>query len=175
MISIALSSFAGYFENVNEFSADVSEETFYSQDKKLKKYILKIAFPDKVYKEMLFPQLNAGEKYIYDGDVKLTYYPILEEMIEETIDEDENAILKTLKDIKSDNEQIIKIEKNGELEKIIYNDGYEVHFFQYAIVDNLNFPHMIEIYENGYLISKLSLENIAINNEFFFEELKLNE
>jgi outer membrane lipoprotein-sorting protein len=168
-------SFAGYFENVNEFSAEVKEKSFYNKSKKEKRYLLKIEFPDKVYKEMFFPTLNAGEKYYYNGEKKLTYYPILEEIIEERIDEDENAILKTLRDIKKDNEKIVKIEKNGELEKIIYVDGYEVHFFQYTMIGNLNFPLEIKIYDNGYLITELTLENVKINEEFSFEELKLNE
>lgn len=172
---LTISTFAAYFESVEKFSAEVSEETFYNKEKKLKKYKLKIEFPDKVYKEMLFPELNAGEKYLYNGNVKLTYYPILEETIEEEIDDDENAILRTLKDIKNDNEEIVKVEQNGKLEKMIYNDGYEVQFSKYKNINDLEFPQLIEIYENGYLVSRLSLSNLSINSKFLFEELSVNE
>ena len=57
------------------------------------KYDIKFQVPDKIKKEITFPELNKGELYIYNKNEKTIYLPIFHQITHEKISNDENRII----------------------------------------------------------------------------------
>lgn len=146
---------------INSIQAKVTEQTFINKNNKEKVYTFQMKYPDKVYKEMLAPKINIGEKYIYNGKKKQVFYPLLGDSFIEEIDEDENYILQAIKAIK-DGRKTFTLE-NNEIKTLDMGDGITITFSTYKTFDNLNFPSKVEVFDGKRLMSKLVFSEVKIN------------
>lgn len=155
--------FANSLSKIESMSAQVKENTIVNKNKKEKTYSFTMKYPDKVYKEMISPKINAGEKYIYNGTKKLVYYPLLKDKFIEEIDDNENYILQAIKAIKSGKSKMT-LEKK-EIKELKLDDGVRILFYDYKKIDGLNFPHKVEIYEGKSLYSTLVFSGVKLNQK----------
>lgn len=160
-ILLTLSIYCNSLSKVNTLQAKVVEKTYINKNTKEKSYIFQLKYPDKAYKEILSPKINAGEKYIYNGKKKQVYYPLLGDTFIEDVDNDENYILQGIKLIKDGRKNYT--EENGEISIVDMGDGISLNFSNYKVVDNINFPHKVEIYEGKRLISQLEFSEVKVN------------
>ena len=80
---ISISIFSLDYKGINTIDFEIYEKTNTNNKIREKEYILKIKFPEKVYKEVLKPEINRGEIYVYNEEKTLIYYPVLEQVTEE--------------------------------------------------------------------------------------------
>jgi len=146
---------------ISSIQAKVSEQTFINKNSKEKIYTFQMKYPDKVYKEILAPKLNIGEKYIYNGKKKQVFYPLLGDSFIEEINDDENYILQAIKAIK-DGRKTFTLE-NNEIKELNMGDGITIVFSAYKTYDTLSFPNKVEIFEGKRLVSQLLFSEIKIN------------
>ncbi|MBZ4682680.1 MAG: hypothetical protein PWP46_358 [Fusobacteriaceae bacterium] len=149
--------YSNELKNLKSFKSFVEESTYLEKDIKVKKYNLIVKFPDKLYKEITFPEVNKGEKYIYNDKIKKTYYPLFDQYIEEPIEED--TILDYINFIKND----FNIEENINV-KVEYDNGYSILIREVSEISEIKFPKLIEIYEKNVLIKKIKFFNIEIDS-----------
>lgn len=162
--------FGNDFSDVENFKTKVEQEVFINNKMKEKKYDLIVKFPDLVYKKILFPEINKGEIYVYNKNQKKIFYPLLEQTIIQVVDENENEILNILYDLKDEKKEKEKIEilKNGNnlIKEIVYKTGEKIKFVNYSKIKNINFPTLIEVYnEDEVLISRIKFQEIEINEK----------
>lgn len=172
MIIINTFVFSNSLSKINTLTAKVNEKTIINKNKKEKSYSFGMKYPDKAYKEMLSPKINAGEKYIYNGKKKLVYYPLLKDKFIEDIDENENYILQAIKEIKV-GKKLMVIESD-EVKELDLGDGTRIVFYDYQKIDGLNFPSKVEIYEGKNLYSTLLFSEVKINKSINDEVFKIN-
>lgn len=175
---LGISVFGADFSTIDTFSLDVKERSVINKKEKKKEYILKVKFPDKIYKEMKKPDINKGEQYIYNGNKKTIYIPALKQKNTKDIEEEENYIIKVMRDIKNINYSrakngIIEIE-DGKVKvdtvskKVLeaeYEDETKVVFEKYSEIAGYNFPVKVTIYDKGAFLSQLDFSNIKINEK----------
>ncbi len=172
-----ITMFCADFSEINTFSLSVKERSVINKKEKKKEYILSVKFPDKVYKEMKKPDINKGELYVYNGNKKTIYIPALNQKSTKEIDEDENFVIKVMKDMKMIdyskakngviNTKEAKFQVETASKKVIsaeYEDGIKVVFENYTLVSGYNFPTKTTIYDTGAFVSQLEFSNIKINN-----------
>lgn len=153
--------FSNSLSKINSIQAKVNEKTFVNKNTKEKIYTFQMKYPDKVYKEIISPKLNLGEKYIYNGKKKQVFYPLLGDSFIEDIDEDENYILQAIKAIK-DGRKTFTLE-NNEIKNLDMGDGINITFSGYKNFDGINFPSQVEIFDGKRLVSQLFFSEIKIN------------
>ena len=159
-----LGIFSKSFESIETLNSIIREKTYINGQWRDKKYYISLVYPDKVYKEMLEPKLNLGEKIIYLENYKWVYYPIFDEIYKEKLDGEENYVLSAIKNIKEgignktymDN-RIINLELNEEIKLI---------FEKYILIDDIEFPTEIQVYERNNLIALLYFDNVEINKSY---------
>lgn len=156
--------FSKSFESIETLNSIVNEKTYINGQWREKKYYITLVYPNKVYKEILEPKLNLGEKIIYIENYKWVYYPIFDELYKEKLDGEENYILSALKNIKEgignktyEENRIINLDLNKEI---------KLTFDKYILVDNIEFSTEIRVYEENILIAILCFENLEINKNY---------
>lgn len=133
---------------------------------KLIKYSIDLEFPDRIRKEISYPDINKGELYIYNGTKKTIYLPIFEEYKDSEVDVDENEIIRilnSLKDIEKD-----KTKRKKYLDKTLdglffKNSNINVKFSKYTEVDDYVLPSEIEIFQDNIKLAKIEIYNIMTN------------
>ena len=175
MFCIAATLCAKDFSDIKSFKVNVKEKSIVNKREKKKEYELTVKFPDKVLKEMKSPEVNKGEIYVYNGDKKTVYIPLLNQKSEKTIDEDENYIIKIMKEIRAVN---IENAKNGVVEnengiykvdiekKVVIEalcDDNRIVFSNFENINSINFPKKVEVYEKKSLVSAVEFSDIKIN------------
>lgn len=176
LFSFSSLNFSADFADINTFSVNVKEKSIINKKEKNKEYFLSVKFPDKIYKEMKKPEINKGELYIYNGNKKTIYIPALKQKSTKEIEEDENFIIKVMKDMRNIN---FSKAKNGMIEtkeskykvdsaarkvtEAEYDDGTKVVFENYKNILGYNFPLKVIIYDNGAFVSQLEFSNVQIN------------
>ena len=80
---------------------DVVEKTNIKSKKREISYKIDFILPNKIKKEVIAPELNKGEIYIYDysQNKKVVYLPMFNEVKETQIVDDENRIIKAINKI----------------------------------------------------------------------------
>ncbi len=172
MVILNVITFANSLSQINDFSAKVKETVIDNKNKKEKTYNLMIEYPWKAYKEMLLPQMNKGEKYIYNGDKKSIYYPLLKNTITEKVSSEDNYILQAIAEIKKGNKSIVL--KDKEINSIVLSGGVKVVFSSYKKEGKLKFPSKVEIYQDGVLYSTLTFTDVKINKGINDSYFKIN-
>ena len=95
------------------------------------KYDIKFQVPDKIKKEITFPELNKGELYIYNKNEKTIYLPIFHQITHEKISNDENRIIEVINYIFEKEKKDINFRKkyyNSEIKEISLDDGVKIKF-----------------------------------------------
>ncbi len=185
MLIFGITITAQDFTNIKNFSATVSEKTIVNKKERKKSYVLFVKFPDKIYKEMISPEINKGEIYIYNGNKKTVYIPLLDQKSEKEADSDENYIIKVIKNLREVDISKLKsgVVKNEDgiykintstllIEEAVYDDNI-VKFLNYDKISGNNFPKKVEVYENGSLVSQIEFTNIKVNDGIEDKKFKL--
>jgi outer membrane lipoprotein-sorting protein len=162
LILFSLTVHAKGLEEIGTIKGIIKETSYYNNRKTEKEYRIKSILPDKIYKEMLSPEINRGEIYIYSGEEKLIYYPILEQTVSQKIDEDENFIIKVIKDLKNP-ENLTILKKENKICSLEYDNGLEIIFKDHEKIGEYFFPMYVDIYDDGYLVSEISFEQVELD------------
>ena len=155
------------FADIDTLRLKVVEKTRTQGREKVMSYDLVIKFPDLIYKEVLTPALNRGEKYIYKENKKIVYIPLLQQFEEYEMLEQENQIFNVIDDIKNIHTRNIKYTLNdsGNIEKILYRSGNEIILDNYKDYEGIFFPSEMIVLENNAVLAELSFSDIEINME----------
>ena len=175
-----LSSFAedkNEFKDIDTFKAIVTEKTHLNNQTKIKEYTILANLPDELKKVMISPEINKGEIYLYKGDNKKIYYPLLEQTIDQKITSEENYTLKFISDLKNYNKNSdFKVERsNGKINKIIYKDGVTIAFLDFQKIDNINFPSHIKVFDGESEVSELIFKDIKLNIKLSPKDFSIDE
>jgi len=169
------------FKKINTFKAIFTESSHLNNRTKIKVYEVLASLPDKLKKKIISPSINKGEIYLYIGSDKTIYYPLLEQTIDQKINEDENYILKFIRDLKSNDENINfrVIKSDDQIKKIIYNDGITIIFESFTKINGINFPTHVRILDENIEVSELMIRDIEINvpiskKDFYLDEIIKN-
>ncbi|MBQ3437361.1 MAG: hypothetical protein IJG31_02465 [Fusobacterium sp.] len=157
-----------------KFNAE--EKQLINGREKLIKYSVTIEFPKKIRKEINFPELNKGEVYVYENNLKKVYLPIFDEYKETDIDADENKIIQAInklifleKDEKFKKEYQSKKLKAFKLDE---NENTIININTYLEKDNYILPENIEIIDDNISLGTVFIRdieiNIPLNKEIFY-------
>jgi outer membrane lipoprotein-sorting protein len=165
------------FEKIKTFRATITESSNLNNQKKTKEYHILALLPDQLKKEMISPSINKGEIYVYKGKNKTIYYPLLEQIIEQKIDENENYTLRFIRDLSShtDNPNFKLIKSNNQVKEIVYNDGITIKFESFTTINEIKFPTHVKIFDNSMEVSDLMIKDIEINLPVSKKELSIDE
>lgn len=156
----------------------VEKQLINGREKKLE-YKINIEFPDKVKKEMTFPEMNKGEMYVYNSGKKQIYLPIFDEIREMKSDSDENNIIKTLNKIRdlSDSSKIKKEYQNKKLKSLYIDDNQRISIAikEYIEVEGYVLPKIVEVKDGNISLGTISISDIEINPTFSENEFKMKK
>lgn len=158
----------------------VNEITTVNSKKRELKYSIDFKLPNKIKKEVLYPDLNKGEIYIYDysKNKKSVYLPIFNEIKENSIDSEENRIISTIN-------KIIVAEKNDKKFREDYQNqkrlllqidkNIEIEILDYLNQEDYIFPKTIIIKENNIKVGEVSIGNLVVNKTLENSLFELNK
>lgn len=158
----------------------VNEITTVNSKKRELKYSIDFKLPNKIKKEVLYPDLNKGEIYIYDysKNKKSVYLPIFNEIKENSIDNEENRIISAIN-------KIIVAEKNDKKFREDYQNqkrlllqidkNIEIEILDYLNQEDYIFPKTIVIKENNIKVGEVSIGNLVVNKTLENSLFELNK
>ena len=158
----------------------VNEITTVNSKKRELKYSIDFKLPNKIKKEVLYPDLNKGEIYIYDysKNKKSVYLPIFNEIKENSIDNEENRIISAIN-------KIIVAEKNDKKFREDYQNqkrlllqidkNIEIEILDYLNQEDYVFPKTIIIKENNIKVGEVSIGNLVVNKTLENSLFELNK
>ena len=82
--------------NIKNLAFSTQETLVVNSGERETGYDVKFQVPDKIRKEITFPEMNKGELYIYNGNEKTIYLPIFQQVTHEKISSDENRIIEVI-------------------------------------------------------------------------------
>lgn len=141
-------------------------------------YKVKFQIPNKIKKEMLLPEINKGELYIYTGEEKIVYLPLFEQVSHEKVSSDENRIIEVINYIFEKEKKDTNFRKkyyNGEIKEIVLEDGIKIVFNSFKNIAGYILPETFELYDNNIKIGNILIENYQINPKFDKKEFILEE
>lgn len=164
---ISLITFGKSIDSIKDITFEVEEKLYMNNDTKKSEYVIKYIKPDFIRKEVLKPELNKGEIYIYSEGKKIVYLPLFDQISEGNIVDEEDSILETLNYIIKEQElkEGALTLKNGitlKLEKLRKNSGYTL-------------PENITVYDGDIKVANLKIKNYKINSNLNREELALHD
>ncbi len=168
------SVYAKNLDEIKTISCLVDETSYYNNRKTEKEYQIKSILPDRIYKEIVSPEINKGEIYVYSGNEKFIYYPLLEQTISQKIDEDENFIIKVIKDLKKPKNLTI-LKEGNKIRSLKYETGVEIIFENHYKVGEYNFPKYAKIYDDGILISELKFSDVKLDISLDEKQFRLDK
>ncbi len=152
--------------NIKNLKFYVEEKTRINNRDVITGYNILIKFPNVIKKEMIFPEMNKGEVYIYNGKNKITYIPLFNEIIEEKVNNEENKILEFLNLIidkdKKDKEFKEDYYKNKKI-TILLTTGEKIIIKNMLDVKGYLLPEELEIWSGENKISTLKMKRIEVN------------
>lgn len=156
-------------ENVKKFSFDLAEVNYIGKKKKKILYHVQINLPNIFKKEVLFPELNKGEIYIYKGNMKTVYLPIFNQKKTTNLEKEEIQVLDVIKNLIKQVSLDTEFRKNYYSKKsvdFLLNENYRIVVKSYAEIDQYLFPNKWLLEEKGEKILELTLSKIEINPNF---------
>ena len=166
-ILVASLSFAKNIDGIEDMTVEVAEKLFLNNELKESKYILKYIKPDFVRKEVLSPELNKGEVYIYTSEKKIVYLPLFDQVSEESIKSGEDNILESINYILKEQEL-----KEG---KINLENGAIIELKEIKKFSGYALPETIIIYDGDVEVASLRMKNYKMNTKLDREELSLHD
>lgn len=185
LILLQYFAFAGTknLSDVKTLKFDVLEKTNINGKKREIKYKIDFKLPNKFRKEVISPELNKGEIYIYDysKNKKIVYLPIFDETKENSIQEDENKIIKALNKIikeEKESKDFNKKYNNMTPQTLKIDEQVSIDIQSYSKNNDFIFPETIVINESGSKVGEIKINNIKVNTnieEGVFNNLKVKE
>ena len=154
------------------------EEIILNKESRKTEYNIKFQVPDKIKKEIVAPELNKGEIYIYNKNEKIVYLPLFEQVTYEKVNVDENRIIQVINYIfeqEKENEDFRKKYYNSKIGELILEDGIKIKFEKFSKVDGYLLPVAFKIYDKDIKIGDIKIEEYKINPNFSKEEFKIEE
>ena len=147
---------------------DVVEKTNIKSKKREISYKIDFILPNKIKKEVIAPELNKGEIYIYDysENKKVVYLPIFNEVKETQIVDDENRIIKAINKIIEEEKKNKEFSKNYNAKKpqnLNIDEQVTVDILSYIEVEGYILPEVVDIKDNGTKIGNIKISNLQIN------------
>ena len=133
---------------------DVVEKTNIKSKKREISYKIDFILPNKIKKEVIAPELNKGEIYIYDysQNKKVVYLPMFNEVKETQIVDDENRIIKAINKIIEEEKKNKEFSKNYNAKKpqnLNIDEQVTVDILSYIEVEGYILPEVVDIKDGG--------------------------
>lgn len=147
---------------------DVVEKTNIKSKKREISYKIDFILPNKIKKEVIAPELNKGEIYIYDysQNKKVVYLPMFNEVKETQIVDDENRIIKAINKIIEEEKKNKEFSKNYNTKKpqnLNIDEQVTVDILSYIEVEGYILPEVVDIKDSGTKVGNIKINNIKIN------------
>ena len=147
---------------------DVVEKTNIKSKKREISYKIDFILPNKIKKEVIAPELNKGEIYIYDysQNKKVVYLPMFNEVKETQIVDDENRIIKAINKIIEEEKKNKEFSKNYNAKKpqnLNIDEQVTVDILSYIEVEGYILPGVVDIKDGGTKVGNIKINNIKIN------------
>ena len=147
---------------------DVVEKTNIKSKKREISYKIDFILPNKIKKEVIAPELNKGEIYIYDysQNKKVVYLPMFNEVKETQIVDDENRIIKAINKIIEEEKKNKEFSKNYNAKKpqnLNIDEQVTVDILSYIEVEGYILPEVVDITDGGTKVGNIKINNIKIN------------
>ena len=147
---------------------DVVEKTNIKSKKREISYKIDFILPNKIKKEVIAPELNKGEIYIYDysENKKVVYLPIFNEVKETQIVDDENRIIKAINKIIEEEKKNKEFSKNYNAKKpqnLNIDEQVTVDILSYIEVEAYILPEVVDIKDSGTKVGNIKISNLQIN------------
>ncbi|CAN2326169.1 Peptidoglycan-binding protein [Fusobacterium sp. oral taxon C10] len=154
--------------DIKTLKFDVVEKTNIKSKKREISYKINFILPNKIKKEVIAPELNKGEIYIYDysENKKVVYLPIFNEVKETQIVDDENRIIKAINKIIEEEKKNKEFSKNYNAKKpqsLNIDEQVTVDILSYIEVEGYILPEVVDIKDNGTKIGNIKISNLQIN------------
>ncbi|WP_338953064.1 hypothetical protein [Fusobacterium nucleatum] len=147
---------------------DVVEKTNIKSKKREISYKIDFILPNKIKKEVIAPELNKGEIYIYDysQNKKVVYLPMFNEVKETQIVDDENRIIKAINKIIEEEKKNKEFSKNYNAKKpqnLNIDEQVTVDILSYIEDEGYILPEVVDIKDGGTKVGNIKINNIKIN------------
>lgn len=156
----------------------IEEISNVNNKKKTSEYDLKFVKPDKVRKDVILPEFNRGEIYIYKGNEKTVYLPFFEQITKEKIDSDENDIIQAINYILNIEKKDPEFSKNyysGKLKDIKLENGTEIGIEKLKDTEGYLLPYRFKIYDGKTEVAVLNIRDYKVNTEIADKEFNLDD
>ena len=154
--------------DIKTLKFDVVEKTNIKSKKREISYKINFILPNKIKKEVIAPELNKGEIYIYDysENKKVVYLPIFNEVKETQIVNDENRIIKAINKIIEEEKKNKEFSKNYNAKKpqsLNIDEQVTVDILSYIEVEGYILPEVVDIKDSGTKVGNIKISNLQIN------------
>lgn len=154
-------------ESIQDMTLKVTETLITNGERKKSEYTLKYIKPDFIRKDVLGPELNRGEVYVYNGKEKTIYLPLFEQITHESLEAGEDNILESI--------NYIFNEKELTQGKIQLENGAILELKKMKKVFGYLLPEEITIYDGNVEVANLKLRDYKLNSNLKREELLLHD
>ena len=154
--------------DIKTLKFDVVEKTNIKSKKREISYKIDFILPNKIKKEVIAPELNKGEIYIYDysQNKKVVYLPMFNEVKETQIVDDENRIIKAINKIIEEEKKNKEFSKNYNAKKpqnLNIDEQVTVDILSYIEVEGYILPEVVDIKDSGTKVRNIKISNLQIN------------
>ena len=154
--------------DIKTLKFDVVEKTNIKSKKREISYKIDFILPNKIKKEVIAPELNKGEIYIYDysQNKKVVYLPMFNEVKETQIVDDENRIIKAINKIIEEEKKNKEFSKNYNAKKpqnLNIDEQVTVDILSYIEVEGYILPEVVDIKDSGTKVGNIKISNLQIN------------
>ena len=154
--------------DIKTLKFDVVEKTNIKSKKREISYKINFILPNKIKKEVIAPELNKGEIYIYDysKNKKVVYLPMFNEVKETQIVDDENRIIKAINKIIEEEKKNKEFSKNYNAKKpqsLNIDEQVTVDILSYIEVEGYILPEVVDIKDSGTKVGNIKISNLQIN------------
>ncbi|WP_288217775.1 hypothetical protein [uncultured Fusobacterium sp.] len=157
---------------------NIEETTYINRKVKTSEYILKFVKPNKIRKEIISPDLNKGEIYIYKNNEKIVYLPLFEQVTKEEVNSDENDVVNAINyilDIETKDSKLSKEYYSGKLKTLTLENGNKIGIGKLIKIDGYLLPQDCTIYDGDLEIAKLKIKEYKINVPIEEREFNLDD
>ncbi|MCY7008103.1 hypothetical protein PKF05_01860 [Fusobacterium simiae] len=154
--------------DIKTLKFDVVEKTNIKSKKREISYKIDFQLPNKIRKEVIAPELNKGEIYLYDytANKKIVYLPLFNEVKETQIVDDENRIIKAINKIIEEEKKNKDFSKNYNAKKpqsLNIDEQVSIDILSYIEVEGYVFPEVVDIKDGGTKVGNVKISNLQIN------------
>lgn len=154
--------------DIKTLKFDVVEKTNIKSKKREISYKIDFQLPNKIRKEVIAPELNKGEIYLYDytANKKNVYLPLFNEVKETQIVDDENRIIKAINKIIEEEKKNKDFSKNYNAKKsqsLNIDEQVSIDILSYIEVEGYVFPEVVDIKDGGTKVGNVKISNLQIN------------